>query len=814
MTIAPATRALTRLAWRELSRSPRRSALTIALVALPVAALTVAAVLVASSTANHDTRRGLMGSADAVVLLHHSADASRGDVTAEYLRRLPAGSRVLRLREYGAPVPGVRGSEAFVEVSDLPLDDPLTAGMTKLLRGRLPAGPGEIAAAPNVLRDLGLRVGDRLVSHRLGLHARITAEVIDPTNVARSRVITGGPLPHVPQHRIDTRLLLAVPAGTPASTIERLDGPGRTVIGAGGCCPAVAGIDDRGLARESILVMSAIALLIVGLVIAAAFAISARRRLRVIGLLGAAAGADRRHVRHLSVLEGTLCGGAGVIAGFALGLAVVAILDAPGIDAVANPVTGRVTFPLLELALIAAMAVAATAAGAWLPGRSAARTGVLAALGGRRPLRRVPATLPLRGLMTSAAGTVLMAVALNAGSPWGLSLAGAVLIVLGFVLCASALIAVLESLARRGRGVTRLAARDIARQRARTGPLVAAILAVTSLALLGSTIIDAERARSGDPNDHGIGRDQVVLRAGRGQIAVPPAVRTRVRALLPAAIEAQMGIDRRASADIAIGGPRLLAALGAGAGRTALERGEAVVLRPGRIEDGRVRIGLAGARGQVRVPAVEVPVDRPQRQLFASIVVSERTAARAGLRPTVTDVVLRAPAALTAEQRGALRALAISIDRGAPPAAAAEITVAGTPQPDEIAATLATLLTITAALTLAVVAIGLALSAAEGKDDDTVLAALGADPAIRRRLRATQAAMLVGIGGLLAVPAGLIPAAVIIVQGNDIEGAPLRFAVPWPAVAVVLLALPAVAAAGAWLLTRPTRWSPPASWAD
>ena len=106
-------------------------------------------------------------------------------------------------------------------------------------------------------------------------------------------------------------------------------------------------------------------------------------------------------------------------------------------------------------------------------------------------------------------------------------------------------------------------------------------------------------------------------------------------------------------------------------------------------------------------------------------------------------------------------------------------------------------------------ATGLALSAAEGKGDDALLVALGADPADRRRLRATQAGLLVGIGALLAVPAGLIPAAVIISQVSE-----LRFALPWTALAVVVLALPATAAAGAWLLTRPARWSPPATWAD
>jgi len=119
------------------------------------------------------------------------------------------------------------------------------------------------------------------------------------------------------------------------------------------------------------------------------------------------------------------------------------------------------------------------------------------------------------------------------------------------------------------------------------------------------------------------------------------------------------------------------------------------------------------------------------------------------------------------------------------------------------------LLAIAALLTLDVVATGLALSAADGKADDTTLVALGADPTSRRRLRATQAGLLVAIAGLLALPAGLIPAAVIIRSSSE-----MRFALPWTAGAVVLVVLPVVAAAGAWLLTRPARWAAPTTWAD
>jgi putative ABC transport system permease protein len=824
MTIAPATRALARLAWRELRRGRGRSLLVIALVAMPVAALVVAAVLNASNAGSPEEQRPLvMGGADVVVQFARD-DLANGDIVNAVLRRLPPGSRTVSVRERVALVPA-RDRDAIVDVTDLPLDDPLATGKIKLLRGHSPVGAAQVAASPTALRDLGLRLGDTLVSRRLGLRARIAAEVIDPDDLHRPVIISGAPLPAATS-RI-ARLLVDLPPGSAASAVARLRGPGREIKTALNCCP-----DERPALREVTLAVSGLALFVVGLVVAAAFAISARRQLRTIGLLSAAAGADERHIRRLALLQGTLCGGAGVIAGFTVGLAIVKLFFEPHIDDLAGRVTGGVTLAPVELGLIAAMAIAATAAGAWRPGRTAARIPVLAALGGRRPLRAVPATVPVRALATSAIGTVLLAVGLNGGGPRGLTLIGAVLIVLGFVLCAPALVAVLERLASRAPGITRLAARDIARQRARTGPLVAAILAVASLAVLGSTLIGAIELSNGGFG--GIRGDEVMLTASgvtgapREQADVPAQLRARVRSLLPRSTEAPIGSYERHGADglaeragvsgrhgdvglfgLAIGGPRLLDFLGADAARAAFDRGEVVALADDLVEDGHVQIEIPQTRGparQVRVAASHVRADRP----ITPFVISTQAASRLGFAPTTTDLVFRTPDALTSAQEHALQALALSHDRGSSRQADTEIRFAGNSPSQGIPRGVdEALLAIAALLTLAVVASGLALSAAEGKADDTMLVALGADPTARRRFRATQAGLLVATAGLLAIPAGLIPAAVII--HNDDA---MLFAVPWTAATIVLIALPAAAAAGAWLLTRPARWSPPATWTD
>ncbi|MGH2916977.1 MAG: FtsX-like permease family protein [Solirubrobacteraceae bacterium] len=350
--------------------------------------------------------------------------------------------------------------------------------------------------------------------------------------------------------------------------------------------------------------------------------------------------------------------------------------------------------------------------------------------------------------------------------------------------------------------------------------------------MLGSTLIRSEQAFRHDLGE--IASDDVLLSASadvsspREPAAVPAQLRARVHALLPGAAQTEISFDEHRGADgsvegavvdlpgrdsrgfgVAIGGPELLTLIGATAGRAALDRGEAVALTPGLIEHGRITIKIPqrGRRArQVRLPATEVRADRRA----VSVVISPRTAARLGLTATVTDVLFRAPNDLTTDQRHAVQAQAIAADRSAAQQPSTEILFAGKfPRPGIVRGLYEALLAIAAALTLAVVASGLALSAAEGKADDTMLTALGADPRSRRRLRATQAGLLVEIGGLLALPAGLIPAAVIAVNAEE-----LRFAVPWDAVAIVLLALPAAAAAGAWLLTRPGRWAPPGTWAD
>ena len=92
---------------------------------------------------------------------------------------------------------------------------------------------------------------------------------------------------------------------------------------------------------------------------------------------------------------------------------------------------------------------------------------------------------------------------------------------------------------------------------------------------------------------------------------------------------------------------------------------------------------------------------------------------------------------------------------------------------------------------LFVVAVSLALAAAETRDERDVLTVVGAAPATMWRTSARKAVFLTALGGALAVPVGFLP--VVMVTLAEDPTPPLVF--PWRAALMVLVAVPAIAGA-------------------
>lgn len=105
-------------------------------------------------------------------------------------------------------------------------------------------------------------------------------------------------------------------------------------------------------------------------------------------------------------------------------------------------------------------------------------------------------------------------------------------------------------------------------------------------------------------------------------------------------------------------------------------------------------------------------------------------------------------------------------------------------------------------LSLLIVGVGLALIAAETRHDDSILVAVGAPPRVRRTLAAARAGTLTLLGAVLAVPAGLLPISGL-ATATATGAAAGGVTIPVLTVGVVMLVVPAVAAAVAWVLTRP-----------
>ena len=98
-------------------------------------------------------------------------------------------------------------------------------------------------------------------------------------------------------------------------------------------------------------------------------------------------------------------------------------------------------------------------------------------------------------------------------------------------------------------------------------------------------------------------------------------------------------------------------------------------------------------------------------------------------------------------------------------------------------------------LTLAVVAIGLSLAAAEGRAERDTLAIVGATPATMRRQAATNAAVFALVGVALGVPTGFLPTTVLW-QAINVRG---WMPFPWVVVAILAIGVPLVVAAATWL---------------
>jgi hypothetical protein len=102
----------------------------------------------------------------------------------------------------------------------------------------------------------------------------------------------------------------------------------------------------------------------------------------------------------------------------------------------------------------------------------------------------------------------------------------------------------------------------------------------------------------------------------------------------------------------------------------------------------------------------------------------------------------------------------------------------------------------TSLFVLAIVGIGLGLSARDNEDERAVLDAVGAPPRVRRQVGTRRAVLLVVSSCVIALPAGLIPVGALVAVSDRRDS---HFSVDWLALVAVTVALPLIIAAAAAL---------------
>jgi putative ABC transport system permease protein len=836
-----------RLARREVARRPGRTLLVSLLVAAPVAAMLVGAVFVRTEHVSpleywHST----YGQADVVVQTQNGA-ASRPNAA---IRALLSGHAVKTEHDLSTQVlRTVDGHVGQTTLAIVQLRDPLTRGTFVVKHGRFPSAANEVFLTRALARDLGVRVGQEL---RLAAPVQDTFRVSGVGEAAsqfgESEIVlppNSTWQPALPDATVSW--LVDPPASVSVGSLQQLSGAleqSTTTPFGLQISPRLVPQDGAAIVADAdnkvrwSWLLGAVALTVTGIVIAAAFAVGARRQLVTMGLLGANGGSPR-FLYLVLLLQGTWTGVIGAVLGVGLGAGVLTVLR-PHVADLVGHVTGAYVFRGTDLFPIVALGVVAASIAAAVPARIATRIPVLSALAGRRPLGRVPVWLPLAG-----AGTVLVGLAMfgqavdnskgaqiKSNSVWLSAILGLVLTLLGGCAIAPAFVSALESVAARCVGAARVATRSLARQRTRAAAVVSAVAATAALAIGGSAVVlgqhaaHVHKASSTAPNEVAVSGP--TLRDGSS----PPsgALVTAVARVLPSTerIPVRVVVNRLTwsvhsvkPADDFEWGPYAGAGVGAVIGPITIADPSSVSLY--RLSDGERRalardgwLMFGGSNGQIDFTlgtqgpdSATITMGRAVAEVHAlmlswldhdtgaGLIVTPAKAAQLHLQSEIDSIVLRTPRALTAAQRVAIEGL---------PGSTLFVAMYTPPAPVSPFLGDWALAGFALALVLFVVAVNLALSAAEGRDERDVLAIVGATPRTMSRTSGYKAVILTFMGAVLAIPIGYLPVAIYVhAMPRAIPGAmPLEF--PWRVVTLLLLAVPVVSglvvSAGSAVATR------------
>ena len=476
----PARRAVVRWAWRLFRREWRQQSIVLALLLISVAATTIGLGI----GRNAPLQASVFGTADHLVTLSSTGAQLDADIA-----KLRSSFGTVDVTEHQKKIP-VPGSANGV---DLRAQDPNGAygrSMLRLDKGQWPQGPDEIAVTDRVAKIFGLHIGGTW--DQAGKRWSVVGLVENPLNLNEPFALVAPGQVTAPEH-VDV-LIRASEADF--TTKPRPDGASIQV--------RPPEVDTSAV---GVLVLATIGLVFVGLLAVAGFAVMAQRRLRALGMLGAI-GASHRHIRLVLVANGAVIGAVGALGGAGLGI-IGWIALSPQLESLVGHRIDRFNLPWTPVLVAVLLATATATIASWWPARTVARTPIVAALSARpappRPAHRFAAL----GALLLVLGLASLFLAQQKKSPF--IIAGVLATALALLVLAPVGLAALGWLAHRAPLAPRLAMRDLARYRARSGAALAAIGLAVGIAAVVALSTGVTTAKAAVPTGGNLPANQIVV---------------------------------------------------------------------------------------------------------------------------------------------------------------------------------------------------------------------------------------------------------------------------------------------------------------
>ncbi|MFI6004325.1 FtsX-like permease family protein [Streptomyces sp. NPDC051366] len=518
-----------RIARRDAWRAKGRSALVLAMIALPIVGVSAADLTTRSAQLSPEqTVSRQIGTADARLSdsnlngpVYQDVEGRNSTPVGGYDKYVPGAESNPNLLTSVIPAgaQSLKDSTAHTKIRtryglmeadlrEIDAASPLVKGMIEMKRGRLPQEAGEVVATTAFLEDSGFFVGSEFRARGSDAWYRIVGAYELPSELKKTEVLALPGTLLTPLDKAfqaagvpgvvatDTYLVKVGGDGFTWNMVKELNAKSVQVVSRAVYLdpPAESEVPyivqqrelgyyygDHELPVSELAVLATVvglAMLEICLLAGPAFAVGARRSRRQLGLVGANGG-DRRHIRAIVLSGGLVIGAAAAVTGTVLGVALTLGLR-PVLEEHLGARFGGFTFRPLEILGIALLAVVTGLLAAIAPAVTASRQTVLASLTGRRGVRRANRVLPVLGLIALATGA---AIALyGTASEMGATVVagGSAIAELGIVALTPVLVGLFGRLGRWLPLSPRLALRDAVRNRGRTAPAVAAVLAAVA----------------------------------------------------------------------------------------------------------------------------------------------------------------------------------------------------------------------------------------------------------------------------------------------------------------------------------------------